>query len=207
MRLRRCGSDAVLIEVDSLDEVDAVRAALAGAAESGRLPGLAELVPAARTVLAAMRPGSNGLAALREVLAGIDVTAAIGRDSREVVLPVYYDGPDLELVADTAGIGVAEVAALHSGVEYSVAFSGFAPGFGYLVGLPDVLCQPRLDRPRTKVPAGSVGIAGEFTGAYPRSSPGGWRLIGRTDAVLFDSHRDRPALLSPGDRVRFEARS
>jgi KipI family sensor histidine kinase inhibitor len=197
----------VLIEVDSLDEVDAVRAALAGAAESGRLPGLAELVPAARTVLAAMRPGSNGLAALREVLAGIDVTAAIGRDSREVVLPVYYDGPDLELVADTAGIGVAEVAALHSGVEYSVAFSGFAPGFGYLVGLPDVLCQPRLDRPRTKVPAGSVGIAGEFTGAYPRSSPGGWRLIGRTDAVLFDSHRDRPALLSPGDRVRFEARS
>jgi KipI family sensor histidine kinase inhibitor len=88
-----------------------------------------------------------------------------------------------------------------------VAFSGFAPGFGYLVGLPDVLCQPRLDRPRTKVPAGSVGIAGEFTGAYPRSSPGGWRLIGRTDAVLFDSHRDRPALLSPGDRVRFEALS
>ena len=197
----------MLIEVDSLDEVDAVRAALAGAAESGRLPGLAELVPAARTVLAAMRPGSNGLAALREVLAGIDVTASIGRDSREVVLPVYYDGPDLELVADTAGIGVAEVATLHSGVEYSVAFSGFAPGFGYLVGLPDVLCQPRLDRPRTKVPAGSVGIAGEFTGAYPRSSPGGWRLIGRTDAVLFDSHRDRPALLSPGDRVRFEALS
>lgn len=197
----------MLIEVDSLDEVDAVRAALAGAAESGRLPGLAELVPAARTVLAAMRPGSNGLAALREVLAGIDVTASIGRDSREVVLPVNYDGPDLELVADTAGIGVAEVAALHSGVEYSVAFTGFAPGFGYLVGLPDVLCQPRLDRPRTKVPAGSVGIAGEFTGAYPRSSPGGWRLIGRTDAVLFDSHRDRPALLSPGDRVRFEALS
>jgi KipI family sensor histidine kinase inhibitor len=197
----------VLIEVDSLDEVDAVRAALAGAAASGRLPDLAELVPAARTVLAAMRPGSGGLATLREVLAGIDLSAAIGRDSREVVLPVHYDGPDLELVAETAGIGVAEVAGLHSGVEYSVAFSGFAPGFGYLVGLPDVLCQPRLDRPRTKVPAGSVGIAGEFTGAYPRSSPGGWRLIGRTDAVLFDSHRDQPALLAPGDRVRFEALS
>ena len=194
----------MLIEVDSLNEVDAVRAALAGAAESGRLPHLAELVPAARTVLAAMRPGSGGLAALREVLAGIDLTAAVGRDSREVVLPVRYDGPDLELVADTAGIGVAEVAALHSGVEYSVAFSGFAPGFGYLVGLPGALRQPRLDKPRTKVPAGSVGIAGEFTGAYPRSSPGGWRLIGRTDAVLFDSHRDQPALLTPGDRVRFE---
>jgi KipI family sensor histidine kinase inhibitor len=197
----------VLIEVGSLDEVDAVRAALAEAARAGRLADLAELVPAARTVLAAVRPGSGGLTALREVLAGIDVSAVVGRDSREVVLPVRYDGPDLELVAETAGIGVAEVAALHSGVEYSVAFSGFAPGFGYLTGLPEVLCQPRLDKPRTKVPAGSVGIAGEFTGAYPRSSPGGWRLIGRTDAILFDSHRERPALLAPGDRVRFEART
>jgi KipI family sensor histidine kinase inhibitor len=147
------------------------------------------------------------LAALRDVLTGVDLNAAVGRDSREVVLPVHYDGPDLALVAETAGVGVAEVAALHSGVEYSVAFSGFAPGFGYLVGLPDALRQPRLDQPRTRVPAGSVGIAGEFTGAYPRSSPGGWRLIGRTDAVLFDSHRDRPALLTPGDRVRFEARA
>lgn len=207
MRLRRCGSDAVLIEVGSLDEVDAVRAALAEAARVGRLPDLAELVPAARTVLAAVRPGSGGLVRLREVLADIDVTAAVGRDSREVVLRVNYDGPDLGLVAETAGIRVTEVAALHSSVEYSVAFSGFAPGFGYLTGLPDVLRQPRLDKPRTKVPAGSVGIAGEFTGAYPRSSPGGWRLIGRTDAVLFDSHRERPALLAPGDRVRFEART
>ena len=197
----------MLIEVDSLDEVNAVRAALAEAAQAGRLPDLAELVPAARTVLAAVRPGSNGLAALRKELAGIDVHAAVGRDSREVVLAVRYDGPDLELVAQTAGIGVAEVVALHSGVEYSVAFSGFAPGFGYLVGLPEPLVQPRLDKPRTKVPAGSVGIAGEFTGAYPRSSPGGWRLVGRTDAVLFDSHRDRPALLAPGDRVRFEVRA
>jgi KipI family sensor histidine kinase inhibitor len=158
-------------------------------------------------VLAAVRPASNGLAALREVLVGVDLNAAVGRDSREVVLPVHYDGPDLALVAETAGVAVAEVAALHSGVEYSVAFSGFAPGFGYLVGLPETLIQPRLDQPRTKVPAGSVGIAGEFTGAYPRSSPGGWRLIGHTDTVLFDSHRDRPALLTPGDRVRFEVRA
>ena len=197
----------MLIEVGSLDEVDAVRAAIAGAADSGALPDLVELVPAARTVLAAVRPGSGGLGALRQFLAGVDVSAAVGRDSREVMLPVHYDGPDLALVAETAGIGVSEVAALQSGVEYSVAFSGFAPGFGYLVGLPQPLCQPRLDKPRTQVPAGAVGIAGEFTGAYPRSSPGGWRLIGRTDAVLFDSHRDRPALLAPGDRVRFEVRA
>jgi KipI family sensor histidine kinase inhibitor len=192
-----------LVEVDSLDEVDAVRTALAGASEAGRLPDLIELVPAARTVLAAMRPGSGGLAKLRETLAGVDLTASVRRTPREVELPVHYDGPDRELVAKTAGISVDEVGELHSSVEYSVAFCGFAPGFGYLVGLPESLCQPRLERPRTKVPVGSVGIADEFTGAYPRSSPGGWRLIGRTEAALFDSHRERPALLAPGDIVRF----
>jgi KipI family sensor histidine kinase inhibitor len=194
-----------LVEVDSLDEVDAVRASLAGAAETGRLPDLIELVPAARTVLAAMRPGSGGLAKLRELLADVDLRASVRHSPREVVLPVRYDGPDRELVAESAGISVDEVAELHSSVEYSVAFCGFAPGFGYLVGLPEALCQPRLARPRTKVPTGSVGIADEFTGAYPRSSPGGWRLIGRTEATLFDARREPPALLAPGDRVRFVA--
>jgi KipI family sensor histidine kinase inhibitor len=110
----------------------------------------------------------------------------------------------LELVAETAGLTTAEVVELHSGTEYEVAFCGFAPGFGYLVGLPEPLRQPRLDSPRTKVPAGSVGIAGEFTAAYPRATPGGWRLLGHTDVTLFDARRDEPALLEPGDRVRFE---
>lgn len=195
----------MLIEVGSLAEVDAVRAAVAAAVDRGELPELVELVPAARTVLAAVRPGA-GLAALRAVLDGADLSRPPRREPREVRIPVRYDGPDRELVARTAGLTVDEVAELHSGADYSVAFTGFAPGFGYLVGLPAPLVQARLDRPRTRVPAGSVGIAGEFTGVYPGASPGGWRLIGSTDAALFDQHRDPPALLAPGDRVRFELR-
>jgi len=199
MRLRRCGTDAVLVEVDSLGEVEAVRAAVRAAA----LPEVVEVVPAARTVLVATRPG--GLPAVLEVLATADPAHRAGVPSREVVLPVVYDGPDLELVARTAGLTADEVVRLHSGATYSVAFCGFAPGFAYLAGLPGPLRQPRLDSPRTSVPAGSVGVAGEYTAAYPRSTPGGWRLIGRTDAPLFDPTRDAPALLAPGDRVRFEA--
>ncbi|SMC93196.1 5-oxoprolinase subunit B family protein [Kibdelosporangium aridum] len=201
MRLRRCGADAMLVEVDSLDEVDAVRSALADA----ELPGLVELVPAARTVLAAFEPGSAGLARLRPLLDTIDLTKRAATEPREVVIPVHYDGPDLELVASTAGTDVAGVIELHTGAEYKVAFSGFAPGFGYLVGLPEALQQPRLDNPRKRVEPGSVAIAGEFSAVYPTASPGGWRLIGRTDVTLFDSRREPPALLAPGDLVRFEA--
>ncbi len=201
MRLRRCGADAMLVEVDSLDEVDAVRSALADA----ELPGLVELVPAARTVLAAFEPGSAGLTRLRPLLDTIDLTKRAATEPREVVIQVHYDGPDLELVASTAGTDVAGVIALHTGAEYKVAFSGFAPGFGYLVGLPEALQQPRLDNPRKRVEPGSVAIAGEFSAVYPTASPGGWRLIGRTDVTLFDSRREPPALLAPGDLVRFEA--
>jgi KipI family sensor histidine kinase inhibitor len=207
VRLRRCGTDAVLVEVDSLDEVDAVRAAVAAAADRGELPDLVELVPAARTVLASVRPDGQGLTALRAVLAAADLSRPPGRNPREVRIPVRYDGPDLDLVARTADLSTQDMVALHSETEYSVAFTGFAPGFGYLVGLPEPLVQARLDQPRTSVPAGSVGIAGEFTGVYPRSSPGGWRLIGHTDLTLFDPHREPPALLAPGDRVRFEVSS
>ncbi|MEU4744018.1 allophanate hydrolase subunit 1 [Actinosynnema sp. NPDC023658] len=197
MQLRRCGTDAVLVEVGSLDEVEAVRAAVAD------LPDVVELVPAARTVLVVTGPG--GLPAVRDVLARADLAhhpAAVGD---EVVLPVRYDGPDLDLVAETAGLTTAEVVDLHTGAAYQVAFCGFAPGFAYLTGLPEPLRQARLDSPRTRVPAGSVGVAGEYTAAYPRATPGGWRLIGRTDAPLFDPRRADPALLTPGDRVRFEA--
>ncbi|MEU7479922.1 5-oxoprolinase subunit PxpB [Lentzea sp. NPDC042327] len=192
MLLRRCGTDALLVEVDSLTEVAAVRAALHG------LPGVEELVPAARTVLV-----KGALPRVREVLANVDLTKAPATESRQVTIPVTYDGPDLDLVAETAGIGTAEVVELHTAATYEVAFCGFAPGFGYLAGLPEVLRQPRLDSPRTKVPAGSVGIAGEFTAAYPRATPGGWRLIGRTRITLFDPGAETPALLAPGDEVRF----
>ncbi|RKT51541.1 5-oxoprolinase subunit PxpB [Saccharothrix australiensis] len=199
MRLRRCGTDAVLVEVDSTGEVEAVRAAVRAADP----PEVVEVVPAARTVLVAARPG--GLPAVLRLLGTVDLAHRVDVPSRQVVIPVVYDGPDLELVAATAGVTADEVVRLHAAATYSVAFCGFAPGFAYLVGLPPPLRQPRLDSPRTKVPAGAVGVAGEYTAAYPRSTPGGWRLIGRTDAPLFDPTGDVPALLAPGDRVRFEA--
>ncbi|WP_018686782.1 5-oxoprolinase subunit PxpB [Actinokineospora enzanensis] len=204
MRLRRYGPDGVLVELGSLTEVAATRAALVAA----ELPGLVELVPAARTVLVSFEPGSAGARQVGEVLARADLSVAPEVEAREVVVPVVYGGPDLELVAETAGLSVEAAVALHASATYTVAFCGFAPGFGYLTGLPEPLCQPRLDVPRTRVPAGSVGIAGEFTGVYPRSSPGGWRLVARladhADA-LFDPTRAPAALLSPGDHVRFEA--
>ncbi|MCG8924435.1 5-oxoprolinase subunit PxpB [Lentzea sp. CC55] len=192
MLLRRCGTDALLVEVDSLTEVAAVRAALQG------VDGIEELVPAARTVLA-----KGDLHGIRAALKTVDLTQAPATHPREITIPVTYDGPDLDLVAETAGTTADEVVELHTTATYEVAFCGFAPGFGYLTGLPEVLRQPRLDSPRTKVPQGSVGIAGEFTAAYPRATPGGWRLIGRTEITLFDPRAETPALLQPGDQVRF----
>jgi KipI family sensor histidine kinase inhibitor len=204
VRILRYGEHAALVELASLDEVGAAHRALRGAADSGELPGLVELVPAARTVLAAFAPGSPGLGRLSGLLDDLELSAPDAGERREVTLPVSYDGPDIELVAETAGLSVAEVIRLHTEAEYTVAFCGFAPGFGYLTGLAEPLRQPRLDSPRSSVAAGSVGVAGEFTAAYPRSSPGGWRLIGHTDAPLFDPAADSPALLTPGALVRFE---
>lgn len=198
MRLRRCGCDGVLVELDSLTEVAAARSVLAG------LPGVVDVVPAARTVLATFADGVPR--DLGDLLS--DLSARPATPGREVVLPAVYDGPDLALVAETAGISPDDLVALHTGAEYTVAFTGFAPGFGYLTGLPEPLRQARLDSPRTRVPAGAIGVAGEFTGVYPRPSPGGWRLLGRLAErapALFDADRVPPALLTPGDLVRFEA--
>ena len=203
MRWRRYGEHAALLDCDSPDQLNAARATLAAAA----LGGVTELVPGARTLLVVADPGSTALDDARTLLASADLAHPPSDTSREVTLDVRYDGEDLALVAEDAGIPVDEVITLHTGATYTVAFTGFAPGFGYLTGLPEPLRQSRLDTPRTRVPAGSVAIAGEFTGVYPRSSPGGWRLLGHTDAVLFDSRAERPALLAPGDRVRFRSRS
>ena len=199
MRWLPYGPDAVLVECDSLGEMSAVRATVTAA----RLPEVVEVVPGARTVLIVGRPAA--LRQARKAVEAADLENPPGADPREVELAVTYDGEDLRLVAETAGISVAEVVELHTGAEYTVAFTGFAPGFAYLTGLPEPLRQSRLDTPRTKVPAGSVGLAGEFTGVYPRSSPGGWRLLGHAETVLFDPRAERPALLAPGDRVRFRS--
>ncbi len=190
MIIRPYGDRAVLIETDDV-------LGLAAAAE--RLDGVDEIVPAAETLLIRFDAARFDLDRLR-ALTPVHAAEAAG----EIVeLPVVYDGADLGLVATTAGLPVPAVIERHCAVVYTVAFCGFAPGFAYLRGLDAVLRQPRLDSPRTSVPAGAVGVAGEFTGVYPRSSPGGWRLLGHTDAELWNLDRDPPALLVPGARVRF----
>ncbi|MEA5359473.1 allophanate hydrolase subunit 1 [Amycolatopsis sp., V23-08] len=196
MRWRRCGEDAALLDCDSLDQMRAAHATLLAA----RPDGVTDVVPGARSLLVV-----GDVAAARAVLDGADLTHPPDGDPREVTLDVHYDGDDLALVAADAGCSEDAVVDLHTGAGYTVAFTGFAPGFGYLTGLPQALRQPRLDSPRTRVPAGSVGLAGEFTGVYPRESPGGWRLLGHTTTPLFDAHADPPALLAPGDHVRFRS--
>jgi KipI family sensor histidine kinase inhibitor len=192
MIVRAYGDRAALIETD--DVLGLRLAALA-------LPGVEEVIPAARTVLIRFDPArfdQSRLATLTPVRTDAAATAT-------VEIPVRYDGVDLDLVAATAGCSIADVIARHVAPLYTVAFCGFSPGFAYLEGLHRSLRQPRLDSPRTSVPAGAVGVAGEFTGVYPRASPGGWRLIGRTDAELWNLERDPPALLTPGTRVRIIA--
>lgn len=136
----------------------------------------------------------------------IDLETPTTRTSRLVEIPVCYGGAhgeDLDAAASELGMTAAELVDRHSAAIYTVAMIGFAPGFPYLTGLDPALALPRLATPRTRVPAGSVAIGGAQTGIYPRESPGGWRLLGRTPLALFDAQRDPPSLLSPGDRVRF----
>ena len=194
MIVRPVGWGAALVELSSAGEVRAAYRRLAG------LPGLVDLVPAARTLLVEADP----LPDLAALLA--DPGEEPAADGPLVELPVEYDGPDLADVAGLTGLAPDEVVRRHAGADFVVAFCGFAPGFGYLTGLPPELHVPRRPTPRTAVPAGSVGLAGEFSGVYPRRSPGGWQLLGRTDAVLWDPDRDPPALLAPGTRVRFVPR-
>ena len=191
--MSRMGRDAELI---ATTDPAALRAEIVRRA----LPGVEDVVPGAGTVLVRWSPRAApdlGWAASWRPAETAE------RAGREVTIEVSYDGPDLDDVAARAGISPDDVVALHTGAVYTVAFTGFAPGFGYLTGLPEPLRVPRRSSPRTRVPAGAVGLAGEFTGVYPRPSPGGWQLIGQTEQTLWDAAADPPALLSPGDRVRF----
>jgi KipI family sensor histidine kinase inhibitor len=196
------GDDALLVEVSSGEEAEAWHAELSRRRAEGTLV-VREIVPAARTVLLDGLADPVGLAS---ELTAAEVPPASPRAGHVVEIPVRYDGPDLADVAAHWGVPEDEVARVHAGTEFRVAFCGFAPGFGYLTGLPARYDVPRRDTPRTAVPAGSVALAGPYTGVYPRSSPGGWQLIGSTDAVLWDHRRVPAALLSPGTRVRFVRR-
>ncbi|WP_433799146.1 5-oxoprolinase subunit B family protein [Actinomycetospora sp. CA-084318] len=198
MRTRPCGDTGLLVELDSLDEVLALHADLAADPPSGTV----DLVPAARTVLVRVAAAADLPGVDADVLARTPAPAS-GRDGDTVELAVTYDGEDLDAVAEHTGLDPEGVVTAHTGQTWTVAFAGFTPGFGYLVGADERLHVPRRESSRTRVPAGAVGLAGEFSGVYPRESPGGWQLIGRTDHVLWDLDRDPPAVLRPGTRVRF----
>ncbi|MFB9480109.1 allophanate hydrolase subunit 1 [Streptomyces filamentosus] len=202
MRVLRAGESALLVELADGAAAEAFHAELLRRRAAGALPGVREIVPAARTVLldGVAEPGR-----LAAELPGWEPRAERPRAGGVVEVPVRYDGPDLPEVAARWGVTPAEAARIHSAAEFRVAFCGFAPGFGYLTGLGARYEVPRRATPRTAVPAGAVALAGPYTGVYPRSSPGGWQLIGTTDAVLWDTGREPAALLSPGTRVRFTA--
>ncbi|MDF2849027.1 MAG: pxpB, partial [Oerskovia sp.] len=198
------GDHALMVDLAGLDEVHALTAALRAA----HVPGVVDVVPAARTVLVLLDDAATtaDLARVEDaVRAAWESRSAVAQEGegRLVEIPVVYDGQDLPDVAAWAGLSVAEVVARHSGREYVVAFGGFMPGFGYLTEVDPTIAAPRLATPRTRVPAGSVALAGDLTAVYPRATPGGWRLLGRTDVELFDVDRAPPALLTAGTRVRF----
>lgn len=198
MRLLPYGPRAVLAEFSSIDEVIAAAAAVRDA----ELPGVVDVVPAARTVMVTHR--GVDIERLAAVLRARAVAEPAG--SERVRIPVRYDGVDLVEVARSTGLTPDRVVELHSGATYRVAFCGFRPGFAYLVGLPAPLRLARRATPRPRVPAGSVAIADEFSAVYPSASPGGWHLLGSTDVVLWEPSRQQPALLVPGTEVVFEAR-
>ncbi|GAA1478867.1 allophanate hydrolase subunit 1 [Nocardioides aestuarii] len=193
------GDRALLVDLDDGEAA----LALADALRADPPAALGDLVPAARTVLLVAAEGA-AVADLRAALAGVRPgERSSSGDGEEVEVPVVYDGEDLDDVASLTGLSREEVVAAHTGQTWRVAFGGFAPGFGYLVGEDDRLHVPRRQESRTRVPTGAVGLAGEYAGVYPRESPGGWQLIGRTDLAMFDLDREPAALLRPGVRVRF----
>lgn len=196
MKLLPYGPRAVLAEFDRLEQVMSAASAWRAAA----LPGVIDIVPAARTVLV-QHDGTLDVAWLQPP----DDHATLPEGTL-VHVPVRYDGEDLADVAYSCGLSIDEVIARHRDAEYRVAFCGFMPGFSYLVGLDERLVLPRRTTPRTRVPAGAVAIASTFTAVYPAVSPGGWHLLGTTDLAMWDATRDVPATLPPGTRVRFVPR-
>lgn len=198
-RVRANGDRALLAELDDLDAVLALYRTL----ERTRPAGVVDLVPAARAIGVAVDPAVLPLSVATTWLAHAVPEPPAVDGERTVEVPVRYDGDDLAEVAAVLGMRPAEVVGLHTASTWRVAFCGFAPGFGYLVTDHDRLVVPRRETPRTSVPAGAVGLAGEFSGVYPRSSPGGWQLIGTTDAAIWDAAAEPPALFAPGTVVRF----
>nr|WP_324192767.1 allophanate hydrolase subunit 1 [Nocardia transvalensis] len=203
VRILPAGDRALLVEPPDHDTL----AGLVDHLREHSIEGVCDFLPAARTVLVTLRPGAPEVKVadrLREAItAAASRDTGSGSDGGPLVIPVRYDGEDLAETAALLGISENELIARHTGHLWRCAFIGFAPGFGYLEAPDARLEVPRRDRSRTSVPAGSVALAGGYSAVYPRTSPGGWRIIGTTDVPLWDLDRPEPALLSPGSRVRF----
>lgn len=213
--------DALLLRFgDSIDPATNARVhAAARVLREAAVPGVSDIAPAYASLLVRFDPLAPDSSALPETLAkALDPGLRQGGEqhattpergtTRVMEIPVCYGGecgPDIDAVAEYAHLSRDEVITCHTTAAYTVAMLGFAPGFPYLLGLDKILHMPRRANPRTRVPAGSVAIGGAQTGIYPSELPGGWHLIGRTPRTLFDPRRDPPALLAPGDRVRFRA--
>ncbi|MGJ6981036.1 5-oxoprolinase subunit B family protein [Aestuariimicrobium soli] len=212
--LRRLGLTGLLVDCGSAPARRAFAAALD--ARIDEFPGVLEVVPAACTV-AVLVDSEQRIAPLRDWLVELAREAEPAHEGEgeqyppasrgrgvDLVVPVTYDGVDLAAVGDLLDLTPAEVVAWHTGQVWTCDVTGFMPGFGYLTG-EHPREVPRLASPRPRIPAGSVALAGVWTGIYPGESPGGWQLIGRTDLAMFDPTRSRPALLAPGTRLRFES--
>ncbi|TFB53265.1 5-oxoprolinase/urea amidolyase family protein [Cryobacterium tagatosivorans] len=196
--IRPVGDRAVLVELDDLAEVLSLQAQL----REHPLDGQLDVLAAAETVLVtAVSPAAASGFAAR--LRRMDLGTVTDADATLVIIDTVYDGEDLARVAELTGLGADGVIAAHSEQTWTAAFGGFAPGFAYLVGEATSLAVPRRTTPRSAVPAGSVALADTYSAVYPRASPGGWQLIGRTTALMWDLGRDQPALVRPGNRVRF----
>ncbi|MDE2234797.1 MAG: 5-oxoprolinase subunit PxpB [Gammaproteobacteria bacterium] len=199
MNTRWMGEGALLIDTPDAVSAQQLRLAILQLAVTG----IIELLPGYNSLLVEFDALGFDAEGFIRLLPGVLQSRKPELSSQEHEIPVRYDGQDLEEVAGISGLEPEEVIRRHSSAVYSVAFLGFAPGFPYMTGLDPALQVPRLKTPRTKVMAGAVAIAGEFAGIYPQATPGGWRILGHTDAVLFDARQTSPARLSPGDRVRF----
>ncbi|WP_028921977.1 5-oxoprolinase subunit B family protein [Pseudonocardia acaciae] len=198
-RVLRCGDTGLLLEFGDLALVRRMYAALAEAPPAGTI----DLVPAATTLLVRYDPSRTDPSRLERELRSTTPNAELAPASALVQVPVRYDGADLDAVAEHTGLTRSELIEAHTGREWTVAFGGFSPGFAYLADGDPRLAVPRRPESRTKVPPGAVGLAGGFSAIYPRASPGGWQLIGQTDLSVWEIHRDPPALLVPGTRVKF----
>jgi KipI family sensor histidine kinase inhibitor len=199
LRFLPAGSDAFLVELDDLETTLTLLDRLL----ADRPEGIVELVPAARTVMVRFDPHVTDRVRLSALICTIELDQRTSREGDSIEIPVAYDGEDLADVAEILGCSVEEVIRRHAEATYTVAFTGFAPGFAYMTSDDPDFDVPRRKSPRVRIPAGSVALGGKFGGIYPSDSPGGWQLIGRTPLKMWDTNRPRAALLAPGDRVRF----